>query len=224
MRVTSSIVKVVAMRCHTRLIALIFASLAVPANAGIVTISPPASVTKGSLTSDTDIFLFAEQSNLVLGSNLSVDISAAGLYAPFIPLSPNVISAGTLVSSFMLHADPASSGNNPTFGTVSFAQPILGIIISDAGLDATDAVLGNGGTVYPTGYAQRGLEFTPLAILTPDLLFLSGNMLNLSLLLNTSIRVDQIRVITAAIPEPSSLLLAALGGMGCVVALRRRRT
>ena len=193
------------------------------ARAGIVSLGvPPASVLKGALSSNTDIYTFAEQQDILLGAPVAVDITAAGLYAPFIPLSPGVIPQGTLVRSYLFHADSPSLATQFTNGSIAFSKPILGVIVSDAGLDATDALLGLGSVQYPTGYAFRGLEFSPLALLTPDLAFISGNMLNLSLLLNTSTRVDQLRVITAGVPEPTTWALAALG-LGCVGLISRRR-
>lgn len=190
------------------------------AQAAIVPISPPVSVLPGALENGGNIHLFQEQADVTLTSALQVDVSAIGLYFPGSALSPSVIPAGTRVASYMLHSDPR--GIFPTQYTGYWVAPrkIIGIILSDSRLDASDAILGNPGTLYPTGVAHRGLDFS-LPIF-PDLLFFDGSQL-LATVFRTGTVVDQIRVITL-VPEPSTFALAGLGLAGmALVAMRRRK-
>jgi hypothetical protein len=109
-----------------------------------VTPAPP-SVLPGALTSDVTLFAFNERQ--------CFQVPAGGL-----PTDGGVIGAGTWVSCHFLHGDPVT--NLLLDGQVLFNGPILGVISSRAGLDATDPVgmCGVPGTAYPTGLGPRGLE------------------------------------------------------------------
>lgn len=153
-------------------------------------ISPPAAV--GSDNFDTnELFAFAERQNVVLTSDLTVD---GGL-----------IAAGTVVSSFYVVYDPAST--TTITGTVEFADQIIGIITDTAGQNGSD-FLGAPGTSY-LNPSLRGLE-------SNDSASFSGTTLSVSL--SASSPGDAIRVITVPAPASASVL-AALG----LVGLRRRR-
>jgi hypothetical protein len=190
--------------------------------AALVPIAPPPSVIQGALTSTSVAYLFPEQ-EVTLPFPLFVDISIPGLYNKNTSLTAGTVPAGTRVKSFMIHHD-----SYPTFSTVQgFAispTNILGIITSDAGLDATDALLGNPGTLYPTGLAFRGMELHyPI---TPDVLYWDNNTIFISFVSNTLAVMDQFRVLTI-VPEPAAWLSLALGAMLLLpfgVARRRRTT
>lgn len=187
--------------------------------AGIVSIGAPASVLPGALESNTDIYMFQEQAGLTLGAPLPVDITASGLWnSSSGPGSPGVIPASTKINSYFFHADLETPPDKYLFGVVTLPQMVLGIIVEDSSLDATDAALGAGGTLYPTGTQYRGLN----SGLLPDFLFLSGNRVDLAALLRLQPKLDQFRVITV-VPEPASGTLLALAGGLAVALLGRRR-
>lgn len=152
---------------------------------------PPASVEEGQLESDLTITVFAERKLLPLASDLTVDIIADGTYGT--PLSPGVIPQGTIVNSYLVHADTVANGN-PTVllrGGVRFNEEILGLIITDSALDVSDDKLGYSGTIYPTGLNFRGLN-TAVA----DTVELNGSDVRFVLPVNGV--TDQIRIVTAA--------------------------
>ena len=177
----------------------------------------------GALTSQTDAYVFLE-STLTLGSPLAVDISSPGVYNSNTPGSAGVIPAGTDVSSFMIHHESVSQQYSFIYITFTFPEPVLGIITTDAGLDATDLTLGNPGTLYPTGLDFRGLEM-PYTI-TPDSVFWAGNQVFVAVASTTALILDQMRVITEAtipVPEPGSITLSVLGALGLAVMCWRKR-
>jgi hypothetical protein len=178
--------------------------------------TPPASlVPPHDPTSDTSIFTFNERTGLVLPSSVSVDITSAGTYQSNASLTSGTVAAGTDVDSYFLHTDPAS-GSSMYDGSVTFSTPILGVIVLSHTLDLSDSVLGAPGTTYPTGNADRGLELSA----NQDFVTLSNNMETLTVHFFTHGDIDEVRVITAAVPEPSSIVLAACGILFLTVALR----
>lgn len=198
-------------------------SVAASAQAATVPIAPPPSVLPGALTNQTDAYLFLE-STLTLSSPLAVDISSPGLYNTSSPSSAGVIPAGTDISSYMIHHESVSQQYSFIYITYTFPEPVLGIITTDAKLDATDLTLGAPGTLYPTGLEFRGLEM-PYTI-TPDSVFWAGNQVYVAVASTTALILDQMRVITEAtipVPEPGSITLSVLGAVGLAVMCWRKR-
>lgn len=130
--------------------ALGVALAATSAAAAIVATAPafvqvvaPASVAPGALSSNVNLFAFNERQ--------CFPVPAGGLAT-----DGGVIPAGTRVSSHFLHGDAVTT--LLLDGQVLFNGPILGVISTSAGLDASDATCGLPATVYPTGFGPRGLE------------------------------------------------------------------
>jgi prepilin-type processing-associated H-X9-DG protein/prepilin-type N-terminal cleavage/methylation domain-containing protein len=120
----------------------------------------PASVMigqNGALESSTMIRVFCEQKNYVLPSSVQVSISGPGYYDSHAKMTPGSVAAGTRVNCYFIHFDPAAGGGQVS-GRMNFNGDILGVVCRDAQLDASDSVLGNPGTQYPTGHASRGFE------------------------------------------------------------------
>jgi len=169
--------------------------------------------------SDTALVIHGwnEAQNYTLTSGLAVDITAPGGYGT--ALTPGTIVAGTTISSHAFYFDPVATGGAQA--TFAFDGTIIGVIVldDDAGIDKfvdsdylipASVPVGN----IPAGhFAARGLELA-----SGDSLTVSGNHLSLSL--NANSPGDQVRVITAAVPEPSTM--AALG-IAAAIATRRRR-
>lgn len=198
-------------------------SAATAVHAATVPIAAPPSVQPGALTNQTDAYVFLEKT-LTLGSPLAVDISSPGLYNSSSPSSVGVIPAGTDVSSYMIHHESVNQAYSFIYITFTFPEPVLGIITTDAGLDATDLSLGNPGTLYPTGLEFRGLEM-PYTI-TPDSVFWAGNQVFVAVASTTALVLDQMRVITTAtipVPEPASITLSAFAAAGLALACWRKR-
>lgn len=165
--------------------------------------------------SDSQIFVFNEQQHV-----------------PFVdtqPLDFGSIAHGTLVNSHYLQYDPASPTGFIGTGSVTFDQPILGLITSTENLTAdlgtsgaSDTYFGLASTLgaYPSGADpnDRGLGSAE-----DDLIIVIGSpVLEVeSLEVPVPGNLDAIRVLTQ-VPEPITLALLALGGLGVVLGRQRR--
>lgn len=160
-----------------------------------------------------------EQQGVILTQPLYVDINSNGTYTANSQLSKYnqvSIAAGTAISSQLLYYDPKKA-TQVTDVTFTFDGPILGVIVdSDRFYDAKhnfddyfvdSDYLGNPDTVYPTAhYNNRGLELGNPDEITVNV---SGDTVTLDILSAGGGPGDQVRVLTAATPEPASWSLAA---------------
>lgn len=180
---------------------------------------------------NSTMFIWSEQTNLRLDSNgVMVDMSGPGMSDTSNNFKPSAASVGanTNVDSYLIHADPTGSGSPPTLytGSVTFNEQILGIIDTSNRLNATDILLGNPSTTYPGSNGPpypgssltRGLEGS-----VDSVVWVTNGGLTLNF--STGASIDEIRVIVASAPEPSTLIsggvgVAALLGFGWA---RRRR-
>jgi len=197
----------------------IFADLYGPTGDVQYGVSIPGDLSLNANESDDTIFAFDEQRNLLLTSDLSADIVSYGFYNESGDLSGagGIIAAGTRVNSYLFHADPVGEPTSPLVvyeGSAKFSNQILGVIVQTVSLNATDSVLGAGGTTYYTG-VNRGLEFT-----SQDQVTLSIAYDTLTLHLETGNVLDHVRVIEA-VPVPGAVLLGLLGLSVAGVKLRR---
>jgi hypothetical protein len=207
------------------LVGVMMFAIAGPVRAGItgttgaVTIvaNPPADVSSNQWESNTLIRIFAEQQNAAPAAGIAVDISSPGTSPTpqSMNLSPATIAAGTQVNVFMLHFDV--NGTRPTenaleaTGSVTFDQPILGLIALSDTLNSSNAALGLPTLTYSNG-VDHGLELNPNGIGngTTDLVTLSADLKTVTVDLRNASFADDLRIITA-VPEPTSLLLLVLG-------------
>lgn len=175
---------------------------AITGTTGNVSVVPaPASVAAGAVENNTTIGAFDERQRRVLTQPLSLDITAVGNYNAGNPgLTPGTVPAGTTINSHFLHADIIGAGPITLNGTITFDQPILGIEIIDASLDATDNPLGANGTTYATGTPDRGLDFP-----SGDQIALLPGRRDIQISYDVFSVADQIRVITAADPTPPGM-------------------
>jgi hypothetical protein len=180
------------------------AQATIASTTGAVTkIAPPPSVLFGAMESDTTMFAFDEQQNIVLQNDLAVDITDPGTYNDTNLPPGGVIPKGTVVSSQFVLGDKVGTGN-PTVhfdATIVTDGLILGIAVRRAALDGSD-FLGAPGTVYPTGDPGRQLNFQE-----KDFVIEQIDRHTVVIHSNVKPRSDQIRIITAgqASPTPRSL-------------------
>lgn len=125
-----------------------------------------------------DLFVFAEQQNVVLQQELELDSSVTA-----------TIPAGIEVSSYYVAFDPATASLRDVVGTITFPGKILGLSTSVATLLASD-YLGNPTATY-LNPNLRGLE-------TGDLTSFTGDTLTVEFAASTP--GDYIRVFVANAP------------------------
>jgi hypothetical protein len=218
------------MRRVILLAAVIAIMWVVPAHSGIVNyfndivlVSPPASVQTGDYQNNNRIRLFIEQAPIRLPSRVRVDITTPGLYDDESELdTDSFIRKTTLVSSYLLHADPVNPGQDGRVyqGRVTFDFPILGVIVRRAHLRNTDDILGALGTLYPDPDPDiapgTGLELDP----NQDWVELIDQY-TLRVHYRVHGQIDEVRVLEA-VPEPVTALLLGAGLIALGAALRRR--
>jgi hypothetical protein len=164
-------------------------------------LAPPLTVGNNNQQDNDTLYAFNEKQNVLLGSNLALDRGG-------------MLMAGTRVASHGVVFDPRNSRS--LVGSVTFDRPILGIIWSTNRLQATDALFGLPGITYNSPEA-RGLESRD----RPGTTF-AGNVLTIKDW-QASSPGDNIRVLTAAVPEPATWAMLILGFGLVGHAARRRR-
>ena len=115
-----------------------------------------------------------------------------------------MIDEGVVVDSHLLHADlPGDAGRLEFSGTVTFADPIIGMIVTNESLSATDERLGAAGTFYGMDpFREPDLGFDSARVAADP------RVLEVSLAVDTGL--DQIRVLTSPgdvpIPEDAAVM------------------
>jgi hypothetical protein len=174
-------------------------SLVVPC--GTTVPSPPPTVAEGLHESSTNVNVYVERADSTLSPSVTVDIIPSSAFpftvAAVTDLRPGTISAGTVFDSYLVETDPVGQ---PTPGivfrkTLSFTEPILGVIVQTSTLTASDKTVGHPGTTYPG--SQRGLELQHSDSVTLD------NANTITVDLQTQRDVDEVRILTA-VPPPST--------------------
>jgi hypothetical protein len=172
---------------------------------------PPVSALPGAIASDA--YSIWNETQGTIGAPVFLDSNGAvGSYTGLSIFTPTVLATGTDYGSTMIHFDPVSDVVVGASAIINFSHKIIGIALRGGTLDATD-IYGNPGTTYPTGFTQplpdtRGLDFR-----VNDQFIISngGKTIEVRFTANFS-GFDQIRVFTAGVPEPSSLLVWTMVG------------
>ena len=143
---------------------------------------------------------------------MAVDITEIGTYPGNNTTTSGVISAGTLVDSYYFSFDPEGTSRTElsTQPSISFDNPILGIITQSQSLNNSDNSLGrNSPFMYPTTNNSRGLERFELLTWEDEFTIEFSRM-------RASGSVDQVRVLIE-IPfefSPGLGLVLAVGLIG----------
>lgn len=106
-----------------------------------------------------NLYGFDEGQNILITSDLSVDITSDGMGGS---AGPGTISMGTTVASHYVFFDPLSAASQ--VGTVTFDSEVLAIITSTNNLNASDVLINTGVTYLNPGL--RGLEGGDSALIT----------------------------------------------------------
>ncbi|MHC4717933.1 MAG: hypothetical protein ACYS5V_13245 [Planctomycetota bacterium] len=143
---------------------------------GAVTVvdPPPPDARQNQLESSQNIFAWQEQEDLILPSDVEVNIVDAGVYNMNSDLVDGVVSAGTRVKVYFLHADKVR-GEGPALiqdARILFSGFVLGIVTKARDLGPSD-FLGMPATMYGDSTA-RGLELGTGSL--RDRITLEGNL------------------------------------------------
>lgn len=149
----------------------------------------------------------------LVGTNLNVGDSFDGIDTQN---GGQSLGAGSY-DSFLIHFNP--NGRGSTNSSFTFAGDIVAIILSNSGtstlLNDSDGIFGDlDAFTYDTHRGRRTERHD-------DLTLVDAKTLSFTLSTNAN-HIDNIRVITAAVPLPASLPLF-LVGLGGFAALRRRQ-
>ena len=165
----------------------------------MVQVAPLANVCAG-VDQDNSIRVFGEQQRVKLLSDLSVNILSPGTYTgPSPSLTSGVIPSDTWVNSYLIHFLPEENSEALNFtGSVTFDEPVLGLIVLNTQLNASD-YLGAPGTTYCAD-AGRRMELDGTAAIPntlPDQVILSADRKTVYVRVATwNDWQDQVRVIT----------------------------
>ncbi len=170
-------------------------------------VAPGPEFIPGKYEDSERILVFLERSQVMLESDLEIDVSESGQYLRVRRQNKQLISAGQMVRSYLLQLNPIGEFTRNevdgarVIGQIIFDKPILGLIGGTKLLTRTDELLGHPRGNY--GNTRRGIEPT-----RPDdhpdsgrdNVTLSEDRRTLSLDLSASSAVDQIRVIVQEQP------------------------
>ena len=143
--------------------------------------------------------LFTEKQGVILPGAVSLD------RVPPTFGSSGTLAAGSLVNSYLFHFDlPGTPSLTEISGSVTFDQPILGLIFSWNNLLATDSTLGLASSYY--NHSTRGLE-----AFSQDSWSISGGTLTFNFEFGAAEGVDNVRILTAVPDAGATAGLLALG-------------
>ncbi len=190
--------------------------------------SEPSNLSLGSYENSEHIFIFKEKQGYTLSDELQVDhlvtSDTNGWLSSSGDLTSGTIHSGKKINVFLIHFDPegdASSNPITLSGSVTFSNNIIGLEVTQSGLDNSDNFLGFSNHTYPTKQSLRGLELSG-----QDYFKISDNLRTLDVNLTATNSLDEIRIITAT-PIPSSILILSTGIiilLGVILLHRRKDT
>ncbi len=170
-------------------------------------VSPGPGFVPGRYEDSERILVFHERSQVLLRSDLKVNVSEPGQYVRVRRWNRQVIAAGQVIRSYLLQLNPIGeftrdeAAGARVIGQITFDRPILGLIGGTTHLIRTDGLLGHPLGDY--GDTRRGIEPSrpdDLPGSGRDNVTLSSDRRTLSLDLSASSAVDQIRVVLAEEP------------------------
>lgn len=167
-------------------------------------VSPGPEFVPGKYEDSEHILVFLERSQVLLNSDLKVNVTKPGQYIRVRRQDKQPIAAGQVIRSYLLQLNPIGEFGRKevdgarVIGQITFDRPILGLIGGTTLLNKTDELLGHPLGNY--GDSLRGIEPSrpdDRPDSGRDNVTLSRDRRTLSLDLSASSAVDQIRVIVS---------------------------
>lgn len=181
-------------------------------------VPPPNSVLPNDYESDVRMRVFRERVNHTASASFRINASGLRTVDSFGDYNDSILRVGTRFDSYFIHVDSldnASKIYGP--GTLTFDEPIIGVVGRDPDLLTTSDLFGAPGTLYPTvGGNHFDLNNNPdFFTLLPD-----GHSIRIQAQVGPNI--DQLRVLTApSVPEPTTIALLVIGGLAwCINRVR----
>lgn len=143
-----------------------------------------------------DVRLYHERSAVELKHDTTVTITKPGQYNR-IETQQSKVVAGTVVDTYFIHFDPASTTSESTHcrATIRFDRPILGVIARGDHLTDSHADLGLPGIIFDRADLTSGLDISTINPAWNDSLSISQDRLTLTLDLHGMEVLDQVRVL-----------------------------
>ena len=167
-------------------------------------VSPGPEFVPGRYEDSERILGFPERSQVLLKSDLKVNVTEPGKYIRVRRRDRHVLAAGQMVRSYLLQLNPIGEfarkevNEARVIGQITFDRPIIGLIGGTSLLTKTDDLLGHPLGEY--GEHLRGIEpsrSNDLPDSGRDDVTLSRDRRTLSLDLSASSAIDQIRVVVS---------------------------
>jgi hypothetical protein len=195
----------------------------IASTAGAMTeIAPPASVVVGALESSSTIYVFEEGlSPVPLTPDLFFDHIGPGSFEgtppPYFPMPK-----GAMLYSYLVHFDPVGTALTSLTGSITFetGETIVGIQAYTPLLYSTDGFFGDPGVTYPASGTDLTRGFDTFVTID-DTGSVALDLNTVTFTLAAELGVDEARIFTLIVPEPSCLALI-LVGVGLNLARRRR--
>lgn len=178
-------------------------------------VGSPISFIEGATESSTAI-LILDEGVATLGADQFVNAFGPGVHDGSAP-PYLLVPMGTTVHSYLVHFDPIGGGFATLTGGVFFdpGETIFGIQTHTPLLYDSDGPLGDPMATYPPFMEFRAFETLP----GTDTVTIAPDLGSASFTLFAEFGIDQARILTVTVPEPSVLALM----LGAAAALRLRR-
>lgn len=168
----------------------------------------PGSLRQGAIENDDLFYVLPERRGVAIDQGFACDFTRPGTYdrMPNADTGVTLLPEDTRVDSFLLHYDRVGTPQElvAVKGVIHFDRPVVGIIVDDRRLMATDAIFLDHRVQYPIATdVTRGLEgkehqSNPGVL--QDVVELSTDRMTLTVHLETSTGIDQLRVLVEAEP------------------------
>jgi len=112
---------------------------------------------RANFQDDKKVLIVEEQQGYFLSHDLAVDICGAGTFSQ-LPRNSVTIPSGTMVNCTLAFVSPIAQDTAKYDFSLSFASPILGVIVTGDRLQKTNLLLGNSSTNYPNQIENQGLS------------------------------------------------------------------